>query len=100
MTLETIAAKELDWYIEDGGYWIIDLRSEEEYQERHIKGAVNIPQGELKPGWHLPQHVPLILYCERGSRSMAVARKLAEKGYRVISVVGGIRAYRGKYLAA
>ena len=83
MTLETIAAKELDWYIEDGGYWIIDLRSEEEYQERHIKGAVNIPQGELKPG-----------------RSMAMARKLAEKGYHVMSVVGGIRAYRGKYLVA
>ena len=100
MALETIAAKELDWYIEGGGCWIIDLRPEEEYQERHIKGAVNIPQGELKPGWYIPKNIPLILYCERGSRSMAVGRKLAEKGYRVISVVGGIRAYRGKYLVA
>lgn len=96
--LDTISAKELDWYIEDGGVWLIDLRSEEEYEEKHIKGAVNIPQGELKPGQHLPQHMPLILYCERGGLSMTIARRLAAKGYRVKTVVGGIHAYQGKYL--
>ena len=40
----------------------------------------------------------IILYCERGSVSMAAARDLAEKGYRVKTVVGGIRAYRGANL--
>lgn len=98
MMLDTISAKKLDWYIEDGSSWLIDVRSEEAFREMHIRGAVNIPQGELRPGQHIPQHIPLILYCERGASSMAVARKLAEKGYRVKTVVGGIRAYRGKYM--
>ena len=98
--LDTISAKELDWYIEDGSFWLIDLRSEEEFREMHIRNAVNIPQGELRPGQHLPRHIPLILYCERGALSMAVARRLAAKGYRVKTVVGGIRAYRGRYLVS
>lgn len=100
MMLDTISAKELDWYIEDGSFWLIDLRSEEEFWELHIRGAVNLPQGKLRPGQHLPQHVPLILYCERGALSMETARRFAEKGYRVKTVVGGIRAYRGKYLVS
>ena len=30
--------------------------------------------------------------------SMQAARELEKEGYRALSVVGGIRAYRGKYL--
>lgn len=100
MMLDTISAKELDWYIEEGGSWLIDLRSEEEFRELHIRGAVNIPQGELQPGQQLPKDIPLILYCERGGLSMTVARQFAARGYRVKTVIGGIRAYRGKYLVS
>ena len=39
-----------------------------------------------------------ILYCDRGGLSMQAARELQEQGYRAISVVGGIQAYRGRYL--
>ncbi|MDO5344330.1 MAG: rhodanese-like domain-containing protein [Lachnospiraceae bacterium] len=98
MEFETIPARDLNRYVRDRHSVIIDLRSPEEYQEAHIMGAVNIPFEELEKGLPYSRAQELVLYCERGSTSMAAARELAEKNYRVKSVVGGIHAYRGPYL--
>ena len=46
----------------------------------------------------LPKNRLLVLYCDRGSLSMVQGKKLAAEGYRVVTVVGGMHAYRGKYL--
>lgn len=97
MDFETIPAKELNRCVQEG-LVIIDLRSPGEYRSGHIKGAVNLPYDQLEewePG--LPER-ELVLYCERGSISMAAARELAARNYRVKTVVGGIHAYRGPYL--
>ena len=95
---ETIPAKDLDLLIHKKNCFIIDLRMPDEYMERHIKGAVNIPYHRLGNCRSLPDDMELVLYCERGSVSMIAARELAEKGYHAKSVVGGIHAYRGRYL--
>ncbi|MDO4454757.1 MAG: rhodanese-like domain-containing protein [Eubacteriales bacterium] len=95
---ETISAKELDGLIHKKNCFIIDLRMPDEYMESHIKGAVNIPYYRLAECRSLPADMELILYCARGSASMMAARELAEKGYHVKTVVGGIHAYRGRYL--
>ncbi|MCD7956996.1 MAG: rhodanese-like domain-containing protein [Lachnospiraceae bacterium] len=99
--METISAKELDWYIGRRGYLLIDLRTREEFMKEHIRGAVNAPDGE-KGEMHtcLDGHIgdTLILYCDRGAKSLSVARELEEKGWRTKSVVGGLRAYRGRNL--
>lgn len=94
MDFETIPAKELDRYVREG-WLIIDLRSPQEYQEKHIKGAVNIPFEKMEELYTLGKQQKMVLYCERGAMSMAAARELAAKNYRVKTVVGGIRAYRG-----
>ncbi len=93
--METIPARELDWYVRSGNSLIVDLRSPEDFRRGHIRGAVNVPQGSFKTELSGRRGEPVILYCERGALSMAVARKLEEKGYHTRSVVGGIRAYRG-----
>lgn len=99
MNFEAIPAKELDRWVQQG--WIvIDLRPPEEYWERHIKGAVNIPYEELEERFSFPREQKFILYCERGSVSMAAARELASRNYQVKTVVGGIRAYRGPSLVS
>lgn len=95
---ETISAKEMDLMIHKKNCFIIDLRMPDEYIESHIKGAVNIPYYRLASCHSLPMDMELILYCARGSTSMIAARELAKKGYHVKTVVGGIRAYRGRYL--
>ncbi|MCD8012598.1 MAG: rhodanese-like domain-containing protein [Lachnospiraceae bacterium] len=93
--MDTIPAKELDWYVEKPGYLMIDLRSNLEYDRMHIRGAINVPDGEF--GSLLDGHrgCVLILYCDRGSRSMTVARSLEQQGWQTKTVVGGIHAYRG-----
>lgn len=98
MGFETIPAKELDRLVPSGRGVIIDLRSPEEYRQRHIRGAINLPYERWNGKFPYSEQQEIILYCERGSVSMAAARDLAEKGYRVKTVVGGIRAYRGANL--
>lgn len=95
--LDTISAKELDWYAEyaeDGGVLLVDLRPREEYLAGHVRGAVNVPQGRFGRIWP-ERNQTVVLYCDRGALSMAVARDLAARGCRVKSVVGGYSAYRG-----
>lgn len=92
--LETVPAKLLDAYAQDERVLVIDLRLPKEYRLGHIRGAVNVPMGQFVNDW--PDRTrPLVLYCDRGAMSMAVGRRLSERGYRVKSVVGGFYAYRG-----
>ncbi len=96
--IETISAKEIDRYIFDRAYLLVDVRNPAEYRKMHIKGAVCIPHEYLLQRIRgLGQAVP-VLYCDRGGLSMQAARELQEHGFRAISVVGGIQAYRGRYL--
>lgn len=96
MNFEMISPGELDGYVGNPDALIIDLRMPEEYMERHIKNAVNIPYDRLNSCCMFPMDMVLVLYCERGATSLAAAKELAEKGYLVKTVVGGIHAYRGK----
>ena len=96
--METISAREIDRYIFDRNYLLVDVRQPVDYRRMHVRGAVCIPYETLKARIRgLGSTIP-ILYCERGGLSMQAARELEEEGYRALSVVGGIRAYRGKYL--
>lgn len=96
MDFEMIKPAQLDEYVGNPDALIIDLREPEEYRERHIRGAINIPYDKLQSCCMFPMDMYLILYCERGASSMSAAKELARRGYLVKTVVGGIRAYRGK----
>ncbi len=96
--LEPISADEIDSYAGKPEAVLIDLRSPEEFRAEHIRGAVNIPYEEMEEGRRPPRHKILVLYCERGAASLAMGRELAEEGYLVKSVIGGLRAYRGSRL--
>lgn len=91
--METISARELERYAREGKYLIIDLRSREEFRKKHVRGAVNVPQGHFEKEPAAGKDATIILYCDRGALSMAVARDLERKGYHTKSVVGGFRAY-------
>jgi rhodanese-related sulfurtransferase len=96
--METIAARDIDRYIFDKSYLLVDVRKPSEYRKQHIRGAVCIPHEYLLQRIKgLGNTIP-ILYCDRGGLSMQAARELEEQGFRAISVVGGIQAYRGRYL--
>ena len=71
---------------------LIDLRSPEEYRQSHIDKAINIPYEQLRK-ITLYRRKKLILYCEQGIRSTAAAMFLADHGYRVATLQGGIDAW-------
>ena len=96
--MEMISADRLDEYVNRADCLLIDLRDRGEYEAGHIKNAVSMPFDDLLAHVCLPKNRLLVLYCDRGSLSMVQGKKLAAEGYRVVTVVGGMHAYRGKYL--
>ena len=62
------------------GYVILDVRTQEEYDQGHIPGAILIPNTEIeaRAEQELPDKDQLILvYCRSGNRSKQAAAKLA-----------------------
>ena len=75
------------------GYVILDVRTQEEYEEKHIPGAILIPDYEIaeKAEEILTDKDQLILvYCRSGRRSKLAAEALVELGYTNIREFGGI----------
>ena len=83
---------------EESGYIILDVRTPEEYAEKHIPGAINIPNETIGAAEipELPDKDQLILvYCRSGNRSKQASEKLAAMGYTNIVEIGGITDYSG-----
>ena len=75
------------------GYIILDARTQEEYDEGHIPGAIVIFHEEIteKAEEVLTDKDQLILvYCRSGRRSKIAAEALVELGYTNIKEFGGI----------
>jgi rhodanese-related sulfurtransferase len=75
------------------GYVILDTRTQEEYDEGHIPGAILIPYDEIlqKAETVLTDKNQLILvYCRSGRRSKLAAEDLVKLGYTNIKEFGGI----------
>ena len=83
----------------EDNYIILDVRTKEEYQEKHIPGAVNLPNETISTADipELPVKEQLILvYCRSGNRSKQAAKKLAALGYTNIIEIGGINDWTGE----
>lgn len=77
----------------ESGYVILDVRTEQEYAQGHIPGAILIPDYEIseKAESVLTDKDQLILvYCRSGRRSKNAAAQLEEMGYTRIREFGGI----------
>ena len=77
----------------ESGYIIIDARTQEEYDQGHIPGAILIPEYEIadRAEKELPDKDQLILvYCRSGRRSKIAAKELVKLGYTNVKEFGGI----------
>ena len=70
---------------------IIDVRSEEEFNESHVEKAINIPAEDFMRAHQLPRelkHTPkeehIILYCNSGNRAHAVMNALHRFGFTFV----------------
>ena len=93
-TYMQITAKEAKTLMDtEMNYVILDVRTEEEFSESHIMGALLIPDYEIsvKAENILTDKEQLILvYCRSGRRSKLAANELATLGYTNVKEFGGI----------
>lgn len=62
---------------------LLDVRTKEEYQESHIKGAQNIPYDSLNEKTKLDKEKTIFVYCQSGKRSKIAYNTLKKLGYTV-----------------
>lgn len=82
----------------DDGHVVVDVRTEEEYVEGHIPGAILVPNESIGVNQleKLSDYDQIILiYCRSGNRSKKAAEKLVEQGYKNIYEFGGIIDWTG-----
>lgn len=78
-------------------YYLLDVRTPEEYAEGHIGTALNTPLADI------PANLPtmkkddlVIVYCRSGARSAQAYKKLADMGFLNLYDFGGINRWTGK----
>ena len=89
----------LDMMNNETDYIIIDVRTESEYQQGHIKNAINIPNETIDESVSeilTNKDQLLLVYCRSGNRSKQASEKLAKLGYSNIYEFGGISDFPGE----
>ncbi|WP_239255656.1 rhodanese-like domain-containing protein [Listeria ilorinensis] len=94
---QSITTIELEQVLKQESQAILDVRDRDDFEVGHIEGALNIPIDELaEKSSTLDKNRPYMIICYAGGRSQAASEFLAQKGYQVTNVMGGMGAWRGE----
>jgi rhodanese-related sulfurtransferase len=81
----------------DDSVTLVDVRTQAEYNEGHIKGAININVFDDSFMSVVHQELdtlrPVAVYCKTGRRSTEAAARLSRIGFKVFNLDGGINAW-------
>lgn len=86
-------AAEVAERLKSGDSLLVDVRTRQEWDGGHIKGALHIPLHEIdrrKDELNRHETRELVCYCRTGSRSVMAAAKLRKHGFRSANMKGGI----------
>lgn len=73
---------------------VLDVREVEEFETLHLEGAQNLPLSQLTDTYdQLDKDLLYYVICKSGMRSARACQFLAEQGYDVINVQGGMTAF-------
>jgi rhodanese-related sulfurtransferase len=96
-------AKSAELLGHDTSVVFLDVRTSKEFQSEtgHLQGAIHIPVDSLE--FHLMELDPyksktIVAYCRTGHRSSRAQKFLAEKGFHVLSMTGGITRWNKEQL--
>jgi rhodanese-related sulfurtransferase len=90
---------------------LIDVRSPEEYTEDRIANSELVPLPEIEGEFGIQKvkniveryekkyeaQPTVVLYCTSGMRSIKANRYLSDRGYQVITLTGGVTAWRKQF---
>jgi rhodanese-related sulfurtransferase len=88
---EKLGVEEARREIAGGEATAVDVRSEEEWQEGHVPGAIHLPDADpeqaTKP---LEEGARLLVIADDGKVAVDAASKLSDHGYDAVPVEGGM----------
>ncbi len=92
----TISADEAKAIMDENPHVVIlDVRTQEEYDQEHIPDSILIPNEtineETVSGLGLTSDSAILIYCRSGNRSKEAASKLVKLGYSNLFDFGGIK---------
>ena len=77
---------------------LLDTRRQEEYENGHIDGFINIPLDEIRDNLDkLDKNKKIYITCQVGLRGYIAYRILAQNGYDCYNLSGGYRLYSSIY---
>jgi rhodanese-related sulfurtransferase len=94
----TVGVEEFQTYIADDNVQLVDVRTNEEFEDGHIVGSVLIDVNEAdfmeKAMATLDKQRPVAVYCRSGRRSARAASMLVSQGFMVTNLDGGVLAWQ------
>lgn len=87
-----ISAQQAKEMIDKGEVFILDVRTQEEYNAGHIRNSTLIPVQDLSKRLNeVPRDRKILVYCRTGGRSAAASEILVNNGFtRIYNMKGGI----------
>ncbi|MEK6265581.1 MAG: sulfurtransferase TusA family protein, partial [Clostridium sp.] len=72
---------------------LLDVRTDIEFENGHLEGAINIPVDELRERMNeLDKNKEILEYCQVGIRGYIAARILSQNGFKVKNLTGGYKS--------
>ena len=94
--MKQITARELHAWMDAGrDFLLVDIREDREREAFNI-GGLHIPMGEIPSRIHeLPKDKDVVLYCEKGVRTVITIQRLEDMGFtNLINLSGGMKGWR------
>ena len=92
----SVMMAEFEQLLRKGNLNVIDVREIDEFESGHINGAEHIALGTIPANLDkLDKNKEYYVMCLSGSRSAMASKYLAQQGFKVVNVMGGMSAYRG-----
>ena len=88
--MQTIAPREADALVNDHKAVLLDIRSEDEFADAHLPGAMLVPNGEIDAALAATlEGRDAIFYCTSGMRTMRAANDLEQGGLNNPKILDG-----------
>jgi len=84
-----------EWTVSRKDFMLVDIREDWEREAFNI-GGLHIPLGELMSRVNeLPKDIDIVLYCEKGIRSVIAIQRLEEAGFNnLFNLSGGMKVWK------
>ncbi len=91
--IKQISPKDLD---DKKGMVLLDVRTNKEYEQGHIPGAVHVPLTDLGDKIKkLKKDREIVVFCQNGNRSIWAIKRLMGMGYKnLYNLKGGFNAWK------